>query len=61
MAGWLENRALLSLVTSKFSVWVSLGPAEIAVAHATLCAPESSFTVWLAPAVKLGSSLTEAT
>ena len=32
----------------------SPGPAEISVAHATLCAPESSLTVWSAPAVKLG-------
>src|SRR5262249_53593012 len=38
------------------------GPALIAVAQPlTLCAPASSNTVWLAPLVKLGASLTEVT
>ncbi len=46
------------------TVWPasSAGPAEIAVAQpATLAAPESSFTVWSAPFVKDGASLTAAT
>ncbi len=40
----------------------SAGPAEIAVAHpATVAAPESSSTVWSAPFVKEGASLTAVT
>ena len=42
------------------SVWLpSFGPALMAVAKLdTDCAPASSLTVWLAPGVKLGASLT---
>ena len=48
----------------KSTVWPDsfAGPFEIAVAHGvTVCAPLSSFTVWLAPFVKLGTSLTAVT
>ena len=47
-------------VTTKLTVWpASLGPAEIAVAQpATVWAPASSSTVWSAPFVKTGASLT---
>ncbi len=59
IAGWTENSASLLLLTWKLTVWpASLGPAEMAVAHAALYAPESSFTVTSPPATKLGGSLT---
>ena len=49
----------------KFSVWPTLigrARAEIAVAQpVTVCAPASSSTVWSAPLVKLGASLTAVT
>src|SRR5881397_4009129 len=64
MAGWEENRALLLLETMKLRLCPasSAGPALMAVAQpATLCAPESSATVWSAPFVKLGASLTATT
>ena len=51
-------------VTMKVSVWPLRpgGPALIAVAQpATVCAPASSRTVWSAPLVKLGASLTGVT
>ena len=51
-------------VTTKVSVWpLSLaGPALMPVAQpATVCAPASSSTVWSAPFVKLGASLTAVT
>ena len=60
-AGWAEKRALLSLVTMKSTVWPdsSAGPALMAVAQpATVWAPASSCTVWSAPLVKDGASLT---
>ncbi len=64
-AGCAENRALLLLeIRLKSTVCdASLaGPAEIAVAQpATVAAPLSSFTVWFAPLVKLGTSFTELT
>ena len=63
-AGCALKSALLSLLTLKVTVWPlsSAGPAEIAVAQlATLCAPASSLTVWSAPLVKLGASLTATT
>src|SRR3954469_23596480 len=62
-AGCAENSALLLLLTMKFSAWPlsSAGPALMLVAQAArVCAPASSATVWLAPMVKLGASLTEA-
>jgi len=62
MVGPALNRVGLVLpVMLKVSVWPasSGGPALMAVAQGlTVCAPASSFTVWLAPAVKLGASLT---
>ena len=64
MAGWEENRALLLFDTMKLSVCPasSAGPALMAVAQpAALCAPVSSATVWSAPFVKLGASLTATT
>src|SRR5262245_59147524 len=64
MLGWALNRLLLSFLTMKFSVWLasSAGPALIVVAQpATVWAPASSRTVWLAPLVKLGASLTALT
>src|SRR5947209_14483451 len=60
-AGWLLNRPLLLLLTMKSSVWpLSLpGPLPRVVAHPeTVWAAASSFTVWSAPLVKLGTSLT---
>ena len=48
-------------MTMKSTVWVASfeGPAEMFVAQPfTVCAPASSFTVWLAPLVKLGTSFT---
>src|SRR6185436_15687346 len=63
-AGWAENSALLSLLTVKVRVWPLslLGPALTAVAQpVTLAAPESSLTVWLAPLVNDGASLTAVT
>src|ERR1043165_7711206 len=64
MAGWVENRALLSLLTVKLSVCPdsSAGPREIAVAQFnTVCAPASSFTIWFAPLENEGGSFTEVT
>src|SRR5437870_2600185 len=61
MAGWVENRALLSLLTVKLTVCPdsSAGPREIAVAQfTTVCAAASSFTVWLTPFVNDGASFT---
>ena len=54
----------MSLVTTKSTVWLDslAGPALMAVAQPlTDAAPESSSTVWFAPLVKLGASLTELT
>ena len=59
-----KSAAFVLLVTTKVSVWPdsSAGPALIAVAQpATVCAPLSSSTVWSAPFVKLGASLTAVT
>src|SRR5438270_233359 len=64
MAGWVENRALLSLLTRKSRTWGLwwAGAAEMAVAQpGTLWAPESSSTVSSAPLVKEGTSLTAVT
>ena len=49
---------------TKLSVWLDslAGPALMAVAHGlTVWAPASSSTVWSAPLVKLGASLTAVT
>ena len=62
--GPAEKRPALVLpVTSNVTVCPdSFGPALIAVAQPlTLCAPESSSTVWSAPFVKLGASFTGVT
>ena len=50
-------------VISNATVWLSsLGPAVMAVAQpATVCAPASSVTVWSAPLVNDGASLTAVT
>src|SRR4051812_34726369 len=64
MLGWAANRALLSLDTRKVNACPDslAGPALMAVAQpATAWLPESSGTTWLAPFVKEGASLTEAT
>src|ERR1700760_1596511 len=65
MAGAAANSpGLLSPVTTKSTVWPdsSAGPGEIAVANpATVCGPASSATVWFAPALKVGASLTGVT
>src|SRR5438270_836767 len=64
MVGCAEKRALLLLLTMKFSAWPlsSDGPAEMAVAQpATVCGSEERRVGWLAPLVKLGASLTEVT
>ena len=55
---------LLLFVTKNVNVWPLsfAGPALIAVAHpVTLFAPTSSFSVWFAPLVKLGTSFTAVT
>ncbi len=60
-AGWALNSALLSLVTVKPTVWPDSfdGPLLMAVAQPlTVAAPESSNTVWSAPLVNDGASLT---
>src|SRR5438874_284814 len=66
MLGWAANRLLLLLVAWKATVWPAAtssgGPALMLVAQpATVCGPASSSTVWLAPLVKLGGSLTAVT
>ena len=56
-----KREGLELLSTTKVSVCADslAGPAEIAVAQPeALCAPESSSTVWSAPLLKLGASLT---
>ncbi len=56
----LKSAVLVLPVTLNVTVWPasSAGPGLIAVAQpATVWAPESSRTVWFAPAVKLGASL----
>src|SRR3954447_7619586 len=60
MFGCKLNRLLLSLVTTKLTAWpVSLGPAEIAVAHGNApSAPASSETFCGGPATNDGASLT---
>jgi hypothetical protein len=50
--------AVLFVTTNDTVCPASFGPGLIAVAHATLCGPESSGTDWFAPAVKLGASFT---
>ncbi len=60
----LNSAAFVLPVTLKVSVWPAsfAGPGLMAVAQtATVCAPESSTTVWFAPAVKLGASFTPLT
>src|SRR4029078_9269937 len=62
-AGCAENSALLLLLTMKSGAWAlsSAGPALMAVAQPAIdCAAASSSTVWLAPLVKLGGSVTVA-
>ena len=64
MLGWLLNSALLLLLTIKFRVWPDslAAPLFSAVAQPIeVCAPASSSTVWLAPLVKDGASLTAVT
>src|SRR2546426_1026541 len=64
MAGGTENSAELVVLTRKFSTCAAslAGPALIAVAHpTTVWPPASSFTVWFAPFVKLGTSFTALT
>lgn len=60
-AGWppAVNRALLSFVTVKVSVWLAslVGPALILVAQ-PVCGSALSPTLWLAPLVNAGASLT---
>ena len=58
-----KSPGLVLSVISKETVWPpSFGPALIPVAQAvTVCAPASSATVWSAPLVKLGASLTPLT
>ena len=61
MAGWLLKRALLLLLTMKLIACPdsSAGPLLKAVAQLlTVCAPASSVTVWSAPLVNEGTSLT---
>ena len=56
-AGCVENSAGLSLLTLNVRAWPasSAGPALMPVAQpATVCAPVSSNSDWLAPLVKLG-------
>ncbi len=69
-SGWTEKRALLLLVRTKSAIdcWLappessSDGPASNPVAQpATVLAPLSSKTVWFAPLVKAGWSLTGVT
>jgi hypothetical protein len=57
----LNNVGLLFSVTANVNVWPlsSAGPFDIAVAQLdTVCAPESSNTVWSAPFVNDGASFT---
>jgi hypothetical protein len=51
---------LVLLVIWNVRFWVTPGsPSSTPVAHGfTVCAPASSFTVWFAPAVNTGTSLT---
>ena len=61
IAGWAAKSPGLSVVTLKVTVWEasSAGPGEMLVAQAGMvCAPRSEMTVWFAPAVKVGASLT---
>ena len=58
------NSEGLSLLTMNETVWPASfgGPGEMPVAHpVTVRAPASSSTVWSAPAMKLGRSLTAVT
>jgi hypothetical protein len=60
----LKSAAFVLFVTLNVSVCPasSDGPALIAVAQpATVCSPDSSRAAWLAPAVKLGASLSGVT
>ena len=55
---------MLFVLTVNVKVWPAslAGPTLIPVAHpATVCAPASSFTVWLSPSVKVGASFTAVT
>jgi hypothetical protein len=57
----LKSAAFVLFVTANVSVCPasSAGPGLTAVAHGpTVCGPESSATVWLAPTVKPGASFT---
>ena len=64
-AGWTAKSALSVLfVTENATVWADsfAGPSLIAVAQPGIeCAPEFSRTVWFAPLVKDGGSLTAVT
>src|SRR5882724_8832844 len=63
-AGCVENRLLLLFETMKFTAWPdsSAGPAERFVAQLfTVFAPDPAVTVWSAPLVKDGASLTALT
>ena len=65
IAGAAENSAALLLLTPKLTVWPAsfAGPTLMFVAHpVTVCAVTVVFgTLWFAPFVKLGTSLTEVT
>ncbi len=64
MAGGATNSPGLVVVTTNVSPWPasSAGPRETFVAHpATVCGPAPAVTVWLAPGVNNGASLTGGT
>jgi hypothetical protein len=66
IAGWTENRALLSLLTTSVSCWPTssdalAGPAAALAKPGTTADPVSSLTVRLAPTVSTGASLTAVT
>ena len=55
---------MLSSVTVYVNVWAASSappPGSATAKPATVCGPESSFTVWSAPSVNEGSSFTEFT
>ena len=59
--GWIEKRALSSLVVVKVSVCADslAGPGLIPVANPlTVCGPASRAALWSAPRAKAGASFT---